>query len=77
MAELYAMELRERVVQCRAAGEGSYRTIAARFAIGRRQSSGGSGSRGSKDICWGRKEVAPRPQPRRCHGRFTPSLEAV
>lgn len=34
MAEPYAIELRERVVQCHAAGEGSYRTIAARFSVG-------------------------------------------
>src|SRR5260370_423965 len=34
MAEPYAVELRERVVQCHEAGEGSYRTIAARFYLG-------------------------------------------
>jgi transposase len=34
MAEAYAIELRERVVQCHESGEGSYRTIAARFSLG-------------------------------------------
>ena len=34
MAEPYAIELRERVVQCHESGEGSYRTIAMRFSIG-------------------------------------------
>jgi transposase len=34
MAEPYAIELRQRVVQCHESGEGSYRTIAMRFSIG-------------------------------------------
>ena len=34
MAEPYAIELRKRVVQCHAAGEGSYRSIASRFSVG-------------------------------------------